>query len=89
MSRRTPDATECTPARAASRSVRNLREPVGWKVQSEILRKIFREERHHSTLLALFLLSAIGVDVASADDKFILATGREIRGSMRSILMRH
>ena len=29
-----------------------------------------------STLLALFLLSAIGVDVASADDKFILATGR-------------
>jgi hypothetical protein len=27
-------------------------------------------------LLALFLLSAIGVDVASADDKFILATGR-------------
>ena len=29
-----------------------------------------------STLLALFLLSAIGVDAASADDKFILATGR-------------
>ena len=29
-----------------------------------------------SILLALFLLSAIGVDVASADDKFILATGR-------------